>query len=108
MMKEASGISIPGTGINIDDDLARGLQAHELAFPSETRTVWEHFQDALNNPGTFDNSFMSPFKGKVAELETNQLLESDGELLSNLVEIPFQANCRSVRRSRHPVDLAML
>ena len=30
------------------------------------------------------------------------------ELLSNLVEIPFQANCRSVRRSRHPVDLAML
>ena len=33
---------------------------------------------------------------------------SDEELLSNLVEIPFQANCRSVRRSRHPVDLAML
>ena len=30
------------------------------------------------------------------------------ELLSNLVEIPFQANCRSVRRSRHPVDLATL
>ena len=29
-------------------------------------------------------------------------------LLSNLVEIPFQANCRSVRRSRHPVDLATL
>ena len=33
---------------------------------------------------------------------------ADFELLSNLVEIPFQANCRSVRRSRHPVDLAML
>ena len=32
----------------------------------------------------------------------------ESELLSNLVEIPFQANCRSVRRSRHPVDLAML
>ena len=30
------------------------------------------------------------------------------EFLSNLVEIPFQANCRSVRRSRHPVDLATL
>ena len=73
------GISIPGTGINLDDDLReRMIQAHELAIPSETRTVWEHSQDALNNPGTFDNSFMSPFKGKVAELETNQLLESDG------------------------------
>ena len=73
------GISIPGTGINIDDDLRETMiRAHELAFPSETRTVWEHFQDALNNPGALDNTFMSPFKGKVAELETNQLLESDG------------------------------
>ena len=33
---------------------------------------------------------------------------TERELLSNLVEIPFQANCRSVRRSRHPVDLATL
>ena len=39
-------------------------------------------------------------------LEADQAIKS--ELLSNLVEIPFQANCRSVRRSRHPVDLAML
>ena len=30
------------------------------------------------------------------------------ELLSNLVEIPFQANGRSVRYSRHLVDLAAL
>ncbi len=37
-----------------------------------------------------------------------QRWEHSWELLSNLVEIPFQANCRSVRRSRHPVDLAML
>ena len=27
--------------------------------------------------------------------------------MSNLVEIPFQANCRSVRRSRHPVGHAL-
>ena len=73
------GISIPGAGINIDDDLReRMIQAHELAFPSETRTVWEHFQDALNAPETLDNTFMNSFKGKMAELETNQLLESDG------------------------------
>ena len=73
------GISILGTGINVDDDLRETMiRAHELAFPSETRTVWEHFQDALNNPGALDNTFMSPLKGKVAELETNQLLESDG------------------------------
>ncbi len=73
------GISILGTGINVDDDLRETMiRAHELEFPSETRTVWEHFQDALNDPRTFDNTFMSRFKGKVAELETNQLLESDG------------------------------
>ena len=73
------GISIPGAGINIDDDLReRMIQAHELAFPSETRTVWEHFQDALNAPETLDNTFMNKFKGTMAELQTNQLLESDG------------------------------
>ena len=44
------------------------------------------------------------------QLSTNILLPLTAELeiLSNLVEIPFQANCRSVRRSRHPVDLATL
>ena len=42
--------------------------------------------------------------GGEPRLEDNMLRE----LLSNLVEIPFQANCRSVRRSRHPVDLATL
>ena len=47
--------------------------------------------------------------GALAALK-GYLWVQDGEieLLSNLVEIPFQANCRSVRRSRHPVDLAML
>ena len=35
------------------------------------------------------------------------LVDND-ELLSNLVEIPFQANGRSVRYSRHLVDLAAL
>ena len=44
-------------------------------------------------------------------VEQDFAVDSSGfstELLSNLVEIPFQANCRSVRRSRHPVDLATL
>ena len=73
------GIDIPYTGVNLDDDLRETMaQAHRLAFPSESRTVWEHWKDAYSVPGTFDNTFMSPFKGKFAELETNRLLESDG------------------------------
>ena len=46
--------------------------------------------------------------GSVVELQSFEHAPGFAELLSNLVEIPFQANCRSVRRSRHPVDLAML
>ena len=36
------------------------------------------------------------------------MIMTQGELLSNLVEIPFQSNSGSVRRSRHLVDLATL
>ena len=50
----------------------------------------------------FDSSLVEPRDGHLGLASIRE------ELLSNLVEIPFQANCRSVRRSRHPVDLAML
>ena len=41
------------------------------------------------------------FDCKVSAIDMNP------EAIKN-VKVPFQANCRSVRRSRHPVDLAML
>ena len=73
------GINIPGTGINVDDDWRETLaQAHEMAFPSEVRTLSEHWQDVMGLPcNELNNMFMSPFKGKAAEFKTNELLESN-------------------------------
>ena len=74
------GINVPFTGINVDDHLRETItQAHKLAFPSEARTLTEHWQDVSGLPEQeLNNVFMSPFKGKMAELETKQLLESNG------------------------------
>ena len=70
------GINIPGTGLNLDDNLRETMtKAHELAFPSDARTLVEHWQDVGN---LSDNVFMNQFKGKIAELLTKQRLESDG------------------------------
>ena len=65
---------------NVDDGLRETMtRAHKMVFQSEGRTVTEHWQDVMGLPKkTLDNVFMSPFKGKVAELETTRLLGSDG------------------------------
>ena len=77
--RSVMGIKIPGTGINVDDGLRETMsQAHEMAFPSEVRTLTEHWQDVMGLPeNELNNVFMSPFKGKVAEFKTNELLESN-------------------------------
>ncbi len=47
--RELMGINVPHTGINVDDNWRETLNfAHnEMAFQNETRTVWQHHQDAL-------------------------------------------------------------
>lgn len=52
--------------------------AHERAFPDESRTPWEHHQDALNASETYDNSFLSPLKGAVAEIQTKEEFNQRG------------------------------
>ena len=64
-----------GTGLNVDDHLRK---AHDIVFEHEDRTVAEHWQDALNNPDTMNNTFMSSLKGKVAELKVAENLKQDG------------------------------
>ena len=65
--------------VNVDDTLRETTsQAHERAFPTEGRTAWEHFEDALNSPDTFDNTFMSPLKGAVAEFHAKEQLNQRG------------------------------
>ena len=66
--------------VNVDDGLRETMtRAHEMVFKTEVRTLTEHWQDVMGLPKeTLDRVFMSLFKGKVAELETNRLLGSDG------------------------------
>ena len=74
------GMNVPFTGINVDDNWRETLNvAHdEMAFQNETRTVWQHYQGALENPENLDNSFMSPLKGSVAEIRAKEQLEQQG------------------------------
>ena len=63
-----------------------------------------HIEPSYGGPAPVEDEYLDKTQRYYSEFQ--ELVAS--ELLSNLVEIPFQANCRSVRRSRHPVDLAML
>ena len=73
------GMNIPFTGVDVHDGWREILtEAHQIQFPSESMSVWEHFLEADADSGTFDNVFMSPYKGKVAELLTKQDLEAQG------------------------------
>ena len=68
-------------GVNVDDDLRETMvQAHERAFPGEDRAVYEHWQDveALNDSVAMNNTFMSPLKGAVAEINAKEQLNENG------------------------------
>ncbi len=91
------GLNVPGTGLNVDDNWRETLNfAHdEMAFQNETITVWQHYQDALESPETFENTFMSPLKGSVTEIKAKDILEeqkgytldfprdAEGKIISN-------------------------
>ena len=64
------GIDIPFTGVNLDDLPETMTQAHRLAFPSESGTVWDHWRGSYSVLGTLDNTFMSLFKGEFGESHT--------------------------------------
>ncbi len=71
------GINIPGTGLNVDDNLREAMTKAREVFPSDPRTLLEHWQDVGDLPA-MNNVFMNPFKGKIAEFLTKQQLESAG------------------------------
>ena len=65
--------------VNVDDTVRETIsQAYERAFSLDGRTVWKHFEDALNNPETFNNTFMSSLKGVVAEIHVKEQLNQRG------------------------------
>ncbi len=86
--QHVSDNGLADTLADLDDGLSEtevndGVQkmiflAHARAFPEESRTPWEHHQDALNAPETYDNSFLSPLKGAVAEIQTKEEFNQRG------------------------------
>lgn len=66
-------------GVNIDDYRRETISlAHGREFPNENRSVWEHHQDALNNPESYDNTFMNDLKGGLGEIHTKDKLNEAG------------------------------
>ena len=64
--------------INVDDKSRETInQAYARAFTPEGGSPWDHYQDALNSPN-FDNTFMSPLKGAVAEIQLKNQLNQRG------------------------------
>ena len=64
--------------VNVDDKSQETInEAYVRAFSPEGRTVWEHYQDALDS-SNFDNTFMNPLKGAVAEIQLKDQLNQQG------------------------------
>ena len=72
------GLNVPATGINVDDDLRNTMtQAHEMAFDYDG-TLTEHWQEIVERGQGSVDGFINGLKGKVAEFNTKDLLESNG------------------------------
>ena len=57
---------------NVPDELS---EAHELLYPDSTLPLHEHYQEMVERGDRSVTGFVSNLKGKVAELEAEQLLE---------------------------------
>lgn len=58
---------------NVPDEL---MEAHELLYPDSELSLHEHYQEMVERGDSSVTGFVSNLKGKVAELEAEQLLES--------------------------------
>ena len=74
--------------INVDDSLREKItQAHEMAFGNYDGTVTDHWQEMSQQGQGATEGFLNAFKGKVAEIDTKNMLEERGytdvEIASN-------------------------
>ena len=71
--------------VNVDDVLAEAYQAQ---YPNlaDDHSLHEHWQEVLDRGPESMGGFISGLKGKLAEFETNRLLEADG--WSDMISAP--------------------
>ena len=80
--------------INVDDNLrAKITEAHELAFGNYDGTVTDHWQDMSQQGQDSTEGFLNALKGKVAEIDTKNMLEG-----------AWLHRCKN-RRKSHPASL---
>lgn len=65
------GLETPG----IDDKLAR---AHKMAFGNYEGSLHEHWQEILQRGGKAPDGFINTLKGKLAEINSEEVLEAKG------------------------------
>ena len=77
--------------INVDDNLrAKITEAHERAFGNYDGTVTDHWQDMLQQGQDSTEGFLNALKGKVAEIDTKNMLEERGYTDVEIAQNPNQ------------------
>ena len=77
--------------INVDDNLrAKITEAHERAFGNYDGTVTDHWQEMSQQGQDATQGFMNALKGKVAEIDTKNMLEERGYTDVKIAENPTQ------------------
>ena len=77
--------------INVDDNIrAKITQAHEMAFGNHDGTVTDHWQDMLQQGQDSTEGFLNVLKGKVAEIDTKNMLEGLGYTDVKIADNPTQ------------------
>ena len=77
--------------INVDDSLREKItKAHELAFGNYDGTVTNHWQEMSQQGQDATEGFLNALKGKVAEIDTKNMLEERGYTDVKIAENPTQ------------------
>ena len=73
--------------INVEDKI---IQAHEMAFGNYRGTLTDHWQEMSQQGRDATEGFLNALKGKVAEIDTKNMLEERGYTDVNIAQNPTQ------------------
>ena len=85
------GMNVPGTGINVDDEVRERLtQAHESVFGDYEGSLTDHWKEMMNLDPVIGGSFIEELRGEAALREAASLLGYD-ETIGNVDDQIFDA-----------------
>ena len=71
------GINVPGTGINVDDNIAAAYKAQYPVLAAD-HSLHEHWREMMERGPESMQGFINGLKGKVAEFNAKDVLEANG------------------------------